>query len=127
MLRPEVGTQAQFRQRKPPRAYSYDSSLSPALDWDGQNPARELGEWLLAQIEKASRLDPPHRFAAPRSFGDVEIGGLQDAVAQLKALSQPFLNWSGKAERLSFDVPTLPLFVHERLSTKAILGDTDSA
>lgn len=26
-----------------------------------------------------------------------------------------------KAERLSFDVPTLPLFVHERLSTKAIL------
>ncbi len=28
---------------------------------------------------------------------------------------------AGKAERLSFDVPTLPLFVHERLSTKAIL------
>jgi hypothetical protein len=27
---------------------------------------------------------------------------------------------AGKAERLSFDVPTLPLFVHERLSTKAI-------
>jgi adenine-specific DNA-methyltransferase len=31
------------------------------------------------------------------------------------------LNWAGKAERLSFDIPTLPLFVHERLSTKAIL------
>ncbi|MGQ0715044.1 MAG: site-specific DNA-methyltransferase [Gemmatimonadaceae bacterium] len=29
--------------------------------------------------------------------------------------------WSGKAERLSFDVPTLPLFVHDRLSTEAIL------
>jgi len=27
----------------------------------------------------------------------------------------------GKAERLSFDVPTLPLFIHERLSTKAIV------
>jgi adenine-specific DNA-methyltransferase len=36
-------------------------------------------------------------------------------------VSKPFLNWAGKAERLSFDVPTLPLFVHERLSTKAIL------
>jgi adenine-specific DNA-methyltransferase len=36
-------------------------------------------------------------------------------------LSRPFLNWAGKAERLSFDVPTLPLFVHERLSTQAIL------
>jgi adenine-specific DNA-methyltransferase len=40
---------------------------------------------------------------------------------QLKRLGKPFLNWAGKAERLSFDVPTLPLFVHERLSTKAIL------
>jgi adenine-specific DNA-methyltransferase len=42
-------------------------------------------------------------------------------VHELKAMSKPFLNWSGKAERLSFDVPTLPLFIHERLSTKAIL------
>jgi adenine-specific DNA-methyltransferase len=43
------------------------------------------------------------------------------AAAKLKALAKPFLNWSGKAERLSFDVPTLPLFVHERLSTKNII------
>jgi len=33
----------------------------------------------------------------------------------------PQLQWAGKAERLSFNVPTLPLFIHERLSTKAIL------
>src|SRR3990172_5116972 len=38
-----------------------------------------------------------------------------------KEMGKPFLNWAGKAERLSFDVPTLPLFVHERLSTKAII------
>jgi adenine-specific DNA-methyltransferase len=121
LLRPDVGTQAQFRKKKQPRTYRYDSSLSPALDWDGQNSARELGEWLLAQIEEASKLAPPHRFDTPRTFGDVEIVGLQDAVDRLKALSGPFLDWAGKAERLSFDVPTLPLFVHERLSTKAIL------
>jgi adenine-specific DNA-methyltransferase len=48
------------RKRKRPKTYRYDSSLSPALDWDGQKHARELGEWLLAQIEDASRLDPPH-------------------------------------------------------------------
>ena len=118
VLRPEVGTQPQFRKRKPPKTYRYDSSLSPALDWDGQNSTRELGEWLLAQIEEASQLDPPHRFSEPRQFGDVEVGGLADAVERLKALSRPFLDWAGKAERLSFDVPTLPLFVHERLSTK---------
>ena len=121
LLRPEVGTQAQFKKRKPPKAYRYDSSLSPALDWDGQNAARELGEWLLVQIEEAAALEPPFAFPEPRRFGDVEISGLHDAVARLKALSRPFLDWTGKAERLSFDVPTLPLFVHERLSTKAIL------
>jgi adenine-specific DNA-methyltransferase len=60
-------------------------------------------------------------FSERRRFGDVEVGGLHDAVERLKALSRPFLDWAGKAERLSFDVPTLPLFVHERLSTKAIL------
>ena len=120
LLRPDVGTQAQFKKRKPPKTYRYDSSLSPALDWDGGNAARELGEWLLAQIEEASALEPPFVFPEPRRFGDVEVSGLHDAVARLKALSRPFLDWAGKAERLSFDVRTLPLFVHEHLSTKAI-------
>jgi len=122
LLRPDVGAQAQFRKKKPPKTYRYDSSLSPALDWDGQNSARELGEWLIAQIEEASALAPAHRFPKPRTFDDVTITGLQDAVDHLKRLGRPFLNWAGKAERLSFDVPTLPLFVHERLSTKAILA-----
>jgi adenine-specific DNA-methyltransferase len=104
LLRPEVGTQAQFRKRKPPKTYKYDSSLSPSLDWDGQNAARERGEALIQQILDASSLDEA-----------------QEAAAQLGRLSRPFLDWAGKAERLSFDVPTLPLFVHERLSTKVIL------
>jgi adenine-specific DNA-methyltransferase len=51
-MRPEVGTQAQFRKRKPPQTYRYDSSLSPALDWDGQNPVREQGEQQLAVLEE---------------------------------------------------------------------------
>jgi adenine-specific DNA-methyltransferase len=126
-MRPEVGTQARFTKKLPPKTYHYDSSLSPALDYDGQNHAREMGEWLLKQIEEASRLPAPHTFKDRREFKTADgkiacsVAGLQDAVAALKALSKPFLNWAGKAERLSFDVPTLPLFVHERLSTKAIL------
>lgn len=97
------------------------------MDWDGQNAARELGEWLMACIEQAAKFPPPHTFPRPLEFKDargnvlVVVRGLQDAFDQLKRLSKPFLNWAGKAERLSFDVPTLPLFVHERLSTKAIL------
>src|SRR5438874_13761496 len=43
LLRPDIGTQAQFKKKKPPKTYRYDSSLSPALDWDGQNPARARG------------------------------------------------------------------------------------
>ena len=126
-MRPEVGTQARFTKRQPPKTYRYDSSLSPALDYDGQNHARELGEWLLKQIEEAAALPAPHRFPSMRTFETQDkkvacsAAGLQDAVAELKALGKPFLNWAGKAERLSFDVPTIPLFVHERLSTKAIL------
>jgi len=103
-MRPEVGTQPHFKKMKPPQTYRYDSSLSPALDWDGQNAAREQGEALIRQI--------------------LEAGSLEDAKAaaeRLKTLARPFLNWAGKAERLSFDVPTLPLFIHERLSTKAII------
>jgi len=102
-LRPDVGVQAQFKKKKPPKTYRYDSSLSPALEWDEQ-PAREQGEALLAEILEAKTLE--------EAKGKAE---------QLKAMSRPFLNWAGKAEREAFDVPTLPLFVHERLSTKAIL------
>lgn len=126
-MRPEVGMQAQFRKKKAPKKYRYDDSLDPSLSWDGQNSARELGEWLLAKITEASKLPSPHLFSQPGQFigagGDslLTVRGLEDAVAQLNRLSKPFLDWSGKAERLSMDVPTLPLFVHERLSTKAIL------
>ena len=125
-MRPDVGTQAAFKKKKPPETYRYDSSLSPALDWDGQNPAREQGEAILAQLgqqlaEIAPRwatrgLEPAFRDRLSASAS--ECVGLID---RLKAMSRPFLNWAGKAERLSFDVPTLPLFVHERLSTKAIV------
>jgi adenine-specific DNA-methyltransferase len=104
LMRPEVGTQAQFRKKKPPQTYKFDSSLSPALDWDGQNKAREEGEAAIRQILDAKSLDEA-----------------KAAAEKLKALSKPFLNWAGKAERLSFDVPTLPLFIHERLSTQAII------
>jgi adenine-specific DNA-methyltransferase len=126
-MRPEVGTQARFKKKLPTQKYRYDSSLSPAMDFDGQNPARALGEWLLARIKEAAALPAPHLFKTPLEFktadGRVEcsVAGLQDAVQRLAAIEKPFLDWAGKAERLSFDVPTLPLFIHERLSTKAII------
>lgn len=158
LARPDVGTQSQFRQKKAPVTRQYDSSLSPALDWDALNPAREQGEALIAALEthiaslrnevarlvaasatsaaesappiikaKAAKSKPAVAKAgtdAPVSSADKlenNLAAAEETLHKLKALSKPFLNWAGKAERLSFDVPTLPLFVHERLSTKAIL------
>jgi adenine-specific DNA-methyltransferase len=126
-MRPEVGAQAQFRKRKAPKTYRYDSSLDPALSWD-DGASRALGEWLLGLIVEASKLASPHRFGKPQRFvgtGDatlMTVNGLEDAVVALQGLGKPFLDWAGKAERLSMEVPTLPLFIHERLSTAAILA-----
>lgn len=124
-LRPEVGTQAQFKKHKAPHSYRYDSSLSPALEWDGQNPAREEGEHLVAALsDRALRIaDLAKQPPSPQRTADLASleAEIRDLQSRLQRISRPFLNWSGKAERLSFDVPTLPLFVHERLSTRAII------
>lgn len=126
LVRPDIGVQAHFKKRKEPATYRYDSSLAPTLQWD-ENPARALGEWLLARVDEAAALEPPHQFAQPQQYlgadGQVlaEVRGLRDAVDQLRSLGQPFLEWTGKAEKPRLSVPTVPLFVHERLSTEAII------
>lgn len=104
LMRPEIGTQPQFRKKKEPAKYRYDSSLEPSMSWDEGNAAREEGEALIGQILDSESLEDA-----------------KAAAAKLKSMSAPFLNWCGKAERAEFDVPTLPLFIHERLSTKAII------
>lgn len=142
LLRPEAGAQSRFKKAKPKQTYRYDSSLAPELRWDGQNPAREQGEAAIARIEaqltalaaakqavlggdQPEDLEPARckelTDAIQRSLRDA-----RDALGELKSLSRPFLNWAGKAERLSFDVPSLPLFIHERLSTEAILATLKS-
>jgi adenine-specific DNA-methyltransferase len=124
-MRPEIGTQPQFKKKKPPQTYRYDSSLSPALDWDGQNPARETAEALIKELADSGLQMAELSKQPPGPERDQQIDNLKskigEAESRLRRISGPFLNWSGKAERLSFDVPTLPLFVHERLSTKAII------
>jgi adenine-specific DNA-methyltransferase len=67
-MRPDVGTQTQFKKRKPPKTYHYDTSLDPALSWDEGNGSRGLREWLLARIADAATLPAPHRFPVPQRF-----------------------------------------------------------
>ena len=105
LLRPESGAQDVFppAKRKPPKTWRYDSSLSPELAWD-EAEARSKGEQLIREIVASDNLEQA-----------------KQAAGKLKNLSSHFLNWAGKAERGRFAVPTLPLFVHERLSTQAVL------
>jgi adenine-specific DNA-methyltransferase len=122
VLRPDAGLQDQFQAKKPPKAYRYDSSLDPALSWDEQRE-RDLGEWLLGLISGVAKNGEKAVFAEPQEWrgGGVRIRSLADAAQMLQQISKPFLNWAGKAERHEIRVPTAPLFVHERHSTKSIL------
>lgn len=120
--RPDVGVEAQFANRKDPKTYRYDSSLSPELAWD-ENAERAFAEWLLGLIAAAAEQGEATVFAQPQVWqGNEEtFTSISQCVARLQSLTKPFLNWAGKAERQQITVPTLPLFVHERHSTQAIL------
>src|SRR5260370_25392565 len=100
-MRPDVGTQAAFKKKKPPVTYRYDSSLSPALDWDGQNPAREQGEAILANLgqqldEIRAMLEDPGLDPALRDRLAAAAAQCVSMIDRLKAMSGPFLHWAGK-------------------------------
>jgi adenine-specific DNA-methyltransferase len=92
-LRPDVGTQAQFRKKKPPVTYRYNSSLSPALDSDGQNSAREQGKAAIREIldiditaiEAAATPDEARKAAR------AAVDKAKAAAENLKTLGKPFL------------------------------------
>nr|WP_299379574.1 site-specific DNA-methyltransferase [uncultured Halomonas sp.] len=121
-LRPDVGLQDQFHHVREPKTYRYDSSLAPELAWD-ENSEREYAEWLLNLVAEAGEKGEGAVFGEPprwQGTGDV-FRSSRECVARLRSLTRPFLNWAGKAERQRVSVPTVPLFVHERHSTRAIL------
>ena len=125
--RPDVGVQDQFNTKKPAKTYRYDSSLDPALSWD-ESRDRDLAEWLIGLVQRCALEGEQAVFLQPHVWaaGGVQVQSLKAAADLLQALSKPFLNWAGKAERHQITVPTVPLFVHERHSTKAILDGIKS-
>ncbi len=125
--RPAMGVQEDFPDRRPSKDYRYDASLAPELCWD-ENAERTFAEWLLDLIERGALEGEAAVFAqAPAWVGTGErFRSIPECVARLRSLTQPFLNWSGKAERQQIRVPTIPLFVHERQSTQAILSTLES-
>lgn len=125
--RPDVGVQPEFDARKAPKSYRYDSSLAPELVWD-ESAERDMAEWLLELVERAAEEGEQAVFKEPQLWlGTSEkFRSLAECIARLRSLTKPFLNWTGKAERQQISVPTIPLFVHERHSTQAILETLES-
>jgi adenine-specific DNA-methyltransferase len=125
--RPDVGVEAQFPNKKAPKTYRYDSSLAPELCWD-ESGERPFAEWLLNLVTEAAEQGESVVFAKPQTWEGTQeqFTTLSQCAARLKSLTKPFLNWAGKAERQQISVPTLPLFVHERHSTHAILETLQS-
>jgi len=89
--------------KKLPTTYSYYCSLSSSLDL-GENPVGEEAEALVTDILEAESLEQA-----------------KAGAVRLKAMSQLFLSRPNQVEWLSFEMPTLPLYIDERLSIKAII------
>ena len=83
--------------------WAYDPHLDPTLNFDSSR----------AGIEKL--------IDNALASGDPEE--MRDALAELKRLQQPYLNWTGKAEKTSFEIDTVSLHVHERVDPATILAN----
>lgn len=100
---PEVGlVNAESDPEQPKTRWAYDPHLDPALQFDS---ARASAEKL---IEDALAGDDP--------------AAMRHALQTLQRMSAPYLQWTGKAERTSFEVDTVSLHVHERIDAMSILS-----
>ncbi|MCH7739843.1 MAG: site-specific DNA-methyltransferase, partial [Chloroflexi bacterium] len=83
------------------KTYRYDPHIDPALQFD-------VGG---AEIENI----------IDAGLGAESLEEAKQALEELKKQREPYLNWAGKAERTSFEVPTVSLHVHERIDTRTII------
>jgi len=100
---PEVGLVKPENDPDQPRTeWAYDPHLDPELRFDmGRSQVEGV-------IDQALESEDPFV--------------LREALQELKRLQAPYLNWTGKAERTSFEVDTVSLHVHERIDPASILA-----
>ena len=100
---PEVGmVKPENDPEQPKTVWAYDPHLDPALQFDAGR----------AQIE--TLIDD--------ALESGDEAAMRAALQELKRLGEPYLNWTGKAERTSFEVDTVSLHVHERIDPASILA-----
>lgn len=100
---PEVGlVNAESDPEQPKTRWAYDPHLDPALQFDS---ARAQADALIADALAGN--DP---------------AAMRHALQTLQRMGAPYLQWTGKAERTSFEVDTVSLHVHERIDAMSILS-----
>jgi len=100
---PEVGVVSEATDPAQPQTiWNYDPHLDPSLQFDSTRSSIEtmIDDALASGDNAAMRL----------------------ALEELKRLQSPYLTWTGKAERTSFEVDTVSLHVHERIDPMSILA-----
>ena len=120
--------------------YAYDPHLAPELRFDLASARSGLDEAaakarayaVAAEAAVTKLIDALKKAAAGDKKAQKEVAALQAAAAEavsasseaavsLEKLQVPYLAWAGKAERTSFEVPTVSLHVHERIDPRSIL------
>jgi len=100
---PQVGLVNEANDPQQPRTeWRYDPHIDPALQFDTGR----------AQVEKL--IDDALESGSEAT--------MRAALEELKRAGSPYLNWTGKAERTSFDIDTVSLHVHERIDPMSILA-----
>lgn len=103
---PSAGMMADYEPAAPAvpkKTYAYDPHLDPQLMFDPQG-VRQSAEELIADI-----------------LSTEDLAEAKAKAQQLRRMQEPWLQWAGKAEGTSFEVDNVPLYIHERISTQAIL------
>ena len=100
---PQVGLVNEVNDPQQPKTeWCYDPHIDPALQFDvGRAQIETLIDEALASGDQAA---------------------MRTALEELKRAGSPYLNWTGKAERTSFDIDTVSLHVHERIDPMSILA-----
>jgi adenine-specific DNA-methyltransferase len=85
------------------RKYRYDYHLAPELNFDSRKVRDDINDIIEYGLQADS------------------LEEAKEALRCLKRAQEPFLNWAGKAEHTSFEVPTVSLHVHERIDPRTII------
>jgi adenine-specific DNA-methyltransferase len=142
---PEVGLVNEARDPQQPKTvWAYDPHLDPALQFDSARAGLE-NTLLQALAEGAEHTEQQrgetlawldHALAGSdeKALREV-ISNLRQRLSQtapitperkaleaLQTQGAPYLQWTGKAERTSFEVDTVSLHVHERIDAMSILS-----